>query len=169
MRDYKTHRNSKVCGRCGFERPISDFPYSAGQYRFLCKEHWKEYCAEQRAARKKSGKQRKYDKERYWKNPQHFRDKATTEGQKYRKTVLEHYGGAPPACACCGEQIYEFLCIDHTDGGGEKHRRQEGIIGGASTYRWLIKKGFPKGFRVLCANCNSAYGFYGYCPHGKGH
>jgi hypothetical protein len=31
--------------------------------------------------------------------------------------------------------------------------------------RWLRKNGFPKGFRVLCHNCNFAHGHYGYCPH----
>jgi hypothetical protein len=30
---------------------------------------------------------------------------------------------------------------------------------------WLKRNGYPKGFRVLCHNCNSARGLYGYCPH----
>lgn len=41
-------------------------------------------------------------------------------------------------------------------------------------YLWLRKRGFPKQvvidstvetLRVLCANCNMARGWYGYCPH----
>ena len=32
---------------------------------------------------------------------------------------------------------------------------------------WMIKNNFPKGFQVLCHNCNLAKGFYGKCPHEK--
>ena len=84
--------------------------------------------------------------------------------RKLRKVVLEHYGGNPPKCDCCGENYIEFLAIDHINGGGKKHRK---IIGFAHIYEWLIKNNFPKGFRILCHNCNSALGYYGYCPHQK--
>ena len=67
-------------------------------------------------------------------------------------------------CACCGEDHYEFLAVDHIHGKGHEHRaalRRAGTV----LYRWLVKNNFPPGFRVLCHNCNSALGFYGYCPH----
>jgi hypothetical protein len=32
-------------------------------------------------------------------------------------------------------------------------------------YVWLRDNGWPEGYRVLCHNCNSARGLYGYCPH----
>lgn len=35
-------------------------------------------------------------------------------------------------------------------------------------FQWLSKHGLPTGFRVLCHNCNSAHGYYGYCPHDVG-
>lgn len=75
-----------------------------------------------------------------------------------REKCIAHYG---PDCACCGESRYEFLCIDHINGGGEQHRK----IAGSKISRWLIKNNFPPGFRVLCSNCNSSLGHYGYCPH----
>lgn len=31
--------------------------------------------------------------------------------------------------------------------------------------KWLKRNDWPKGFRVLCHNCNSSLGYYGYCPH----
>ena len=71
----------------------------------------------------------------------------------------------PPRCACCGEKTYEFLSIDHIDGGGSKHRRDMKISGGTATTEWLVRNKFPKGFQVLCHNCNMAKGFYGECPH----
>jgi len=96
------------------------------------------------------------------------RDKLVHYQQRYkiklRKACLEFYGGSPPRCGCCGERTYEFLSIDHIDGGGNKHRRE---IGGSGTafYRWLVKNAFPKGFQVLCYNCNFAKGHNGTCPH----
>ena len=30
-----------------------------------------------------------------------------------RRKILEHYGGNPPKCACCGEAQYFFLTLDH--------------------------------------------------------
>ena len=82
--------------------------------------------------------------------------------QKLRRIVLEYYGGNPPKCACCGENHIEFLCIDHINGGGNEHLRKIGI---AYLYAWLRKKNFPKGYRVLCHNCNISLGNYNYCPH----
>ena len=80
-----------------------------------------------------------------------------------RKDVIERYGGKPPKCACCGETIYEFLCIDHVNNDGAKHRKE---IGGHSrTNEWLIKHNYPDGFQVLCYNCNMAKWLCGECPH----
>jgi hypothetical protein len=83
--------------------------------------------------------------------------------QKKRKEVLLHYSNGNPKCECCGETASEFLCIDHINGGGHKHRQKVGC--GAGFYLWIIRNDFPEGFRVLCHNCNLSYGFYGYCPH----
>ncbi len=84
--------------------------------------------------------------------------------KSFRIKCLNAYGGNPPKCACCKENKYEFLCIDHIKGGGRKHRKKLGF-GGQVLYRWLVKYNFPKGFQVLCHNCNLAKGFYGKCPH----
>lgn len=78
--------------------------------------------------------------------------------RRVREEVLKHYGGQ---CACCKEATYEFLAIDHINGGGRKHRTE---INTPLPY-WLKKNGFPEGFRILCHNCNLAKGRYGYCPH----
>ena len=78
--------------------------------------------------------------------------------QRLRDEVLKHYGGK---CECCKERMFEFLAIDHINGGGGKHRKAVKID---FTY-WLKKNNFPPGYRVLCHNCNMAMGRYGYCPH----
>lgn len=82
-----------------------------------------------------------------------------------KMTVLRHYSGDEPSCACCGEQHVEFLALDHVHGGGNAHRKQTGTKGGAAFYAWIVKNGYPSGYRVLCHNCNMAYGIWGCCPH----
>jgi hypothetical protein len=86
--------------------------------------------------------------------------KKRSEAMRYRERVLNHYGHK---CACCGEDRYEFLSVDHMNGDGAAHRRVIG--GGKAIYRWLVKHNFPDGFQILCHNCNFAMGAYGYCPH----
>ena len=86
---------------------------------------------------------------------------------KTRKIVLEHYGGIPPKCACCGEGQMEFLCIDHINNDGSNHRKRIGITSGHLA-SWIIKNKFPELFQILCHNCNNAKGFYGKCPHKNG-
>lgn len=89
-------------------------------------------------------------------------------GRKARRDLrlkaLDAYGGR---CACCGERRYEFMAIDHVDGGGSAHRKslREQGVGPEGFLRWLERSGYPQGFRLLCHNCNSAYGYYGECPH----
>jgi hypothetical protein len=89
----------------------------------------------------------------------------------YKTTVFNHYSNGNICCACCGEKQIEFLSIDHIDNDGSKHRKElADTLGnpfGAGIYRWLIKNRFPKGFRVLCMNCNFALGHFGYCPHSQ--
>lgn len=90
--------------------------------------------------------------------------------QKYstmRHNVIYHYSNGSMDCECCGEGHYEFLCIDHINGGGNKHRVEIGL-GTQSFYSWLVRNNYPDGYRVLCTNCNSSLGFYGYCPHQGG-
>ncbi len=99
------------------------------------------------------------------------RDELLKKSKEYREQtrlmVLTHYSnGETPRCACCNEQNIEFLCIDHINGGGRQHRKQL-IKSGITPYLWLVRNDFPEGYRVLCWNCNSSLGLYGYCPHDK--
>jgi hypothetical protein len=81
-----------------------------------------------------------------------------------RNEVISHYGGR---CSCCGETEDIFLCIDHMDNDGGKHRRSIENSGGIHFYRWLKKHNYPDRFQVLCWNCNSAKAYRGQCPHQK--
>jgi len=94
------------------------------------------------------------------------RQKRRSYNKKYyvkaRIEALQHYSGKSPLCACCGEPRLPFLVIDHVDGGGHQHRKTLGV---ANIYIWLRLQNYPKGFRVLCHNCNMALGLYDQCPH----
>lgn len=76
-----------------------------------------------------------------------------------REQVIAKYGGC---CACCGENQFEFLAVDHVHGGGRKHRQT--FDSGVRYHQWLLAE-HREGFRVLCHNCNMSHGLYGYCPH----
>ena len=103
----------------------------------------------------------------YWRHKERLRLRIKERNRRYNERqklrVFEHYGGAPPSCACCGEKHLEFLSLDHLDGGGAKQRRQ--LHGSSNMYHWVIVNGFPTGFQVLCMNCNFAKGKFGGCPH----
>lgn len=90
------------------------------------------------------------------------------EKQKiFRYEVLKLYStnSNVPVCACCGEKEIKFLALDHKEGGGTAQRKALNTRGGNSFFFYLKKLGFPKGFQVLCHNCNMAKGIYKICPH----
>ena len=77
--------------------------------------------------------------------------------------VLRLYGSQ---CACCGEGTFEFLTIDHINGGGRAHVKRIG--GNPTTLYRRIRSGQENkdDYRVLCFNCNSGRQRNGgVCPH----
>jgi len=79
-----------------------------------------------------------------------------------RGVLIEEYGSK---CECCGEDNVLLLAIDHINGGGRK-QREELKVGGSGLMAILNRGDLPKNeYRLLCHNCNSAHGYYGYCPH----
>lgn len=120
---------------------------------------------------------KKYNKEYYKKN--HVikkRKERVYDTKEYRvkkrlekrTIVINYYSDGTMCCKCCGEKEIKFLSVDHINGGGNKHRKELKFSkdgSGGDIYRWLIKNNYPKGFQILCHNCNMAKGFYGTCPH----
>lgn len=107
-------------------------------------------------------KQREYHKLWHAKNRIHTLAKQKEYQLKIKLKVFKAYSGNIVQCECCSEQEIKFLSIDHIQGGGTKHKAE---IGSHKIYFWLINNNFPKGYRVLCHNCNQAIGFFGECPH----
>jgi hypothetical protein len=94
-------------------------------------------------------------------NRETYLPKLRDRHRQLRRAVIELYGRA---CACCGESTVEFLAIDHVNGGGNQARKAGELA--ATLCRKLLEHGQPHpDYRLLCHNCNSALGYYGYCPH----
>src|SRR5690606_39680958 len=55
------------------------------------------------------------------KDPEDHKRRRKDWYNKARFEAIMHYGGK---CACCGESTYEFLCLDHSNGGGNQHRKE---------------------------------------------
>lgn len=104
-------------------------------------------------------------RERYHANGDEHRAAGRRRKRQLKELVLEAYGGA--RCVCCGETAFEFLTMDHANNDGNEHRRELKEKHGYNMdmYRWLKNNNFPRGFQVLCWNCNCAKAHYGICPH----
>ena len=82
-----------------------------------------------------------------------------------RLEVIDHYSNGKRVCKCCGVSEIKFLTMDHTNGGGNKHRS---TMKWSDLYQWLISNGLPDGFQVLCFNCNMGRSVNGgICPHAE--
>jgi hypothetical protein len=106
---------------------------------------------------------KEWRREWYQRRPELQREYHQRLDRNLKEAVIAAYGGK---CKCCGADEYEFLTIDHVDGGGQKHKRS---VPGFKIYRWLRNNGFPQDgrFQLLCISCNFAKGIYGECPHVK--
>jgi len=96
------------------------------------------------------------------KNRETLLDMMRIRKRQQRQWLIALYGGK---CECCGETRWEFLAIDHLDGGGSQERKR---FGTTAYYKHLADAGrrLP-GYRLLCHNCNASLGMYGYSPHTK--
>jgi hypothetical protein len=81
----------------------------------------------------------------------------------FKKLAIKHYSNDKFECNCCGENQLGFLTIDHINKDGGKHKKEIH----RQLYKWLFDNDFPKGFQVLCFNCNSGRNITEdkKCPH----
>lgn len=141
----------KICGRCLNEKTESDFITTKGKISPRCEE-CRDYNARWRWMKRRTLSPEALKKEQL---------SALTRSRGYRTSILAAYGNK---CACCGETTPEFLALDHINNDGAEDRKKVGLAGGAF-YSHVLKLGCPPTFRLLCHNCNSSRGYYGYCPH----
>jgi len=167
-----THNDMKQCRICKIDKELNQFKVSKKNldgYSFDCIEcqdkKWKEHrrlsiTKFYQTHKKKIALERSLKREEKRKYDKKYRKKTTL---LLKQEAMNAYGGK---CNCCGETQLDFLAIDHINGGGNKERKAGIHYTGTAMYRWLRKRGFPEGFRVLCHNCNwSAHLHNGTCIH----
>ena len=111
------------------------------------KEHNKQYREENKEKIKENGKQRC--------------EKNREEDMNFRLHIIEYYGNV---CSCCGEDMIEFLSIDHKNNDGAEQRKTHGV--GIVFYKWIIANDYPDDLQILCRNCNWGKRVNnGVCPH----
>lgn len=101
-------------------------------------------------------------RQRYWEDPERHRETQRQRDLALRVEFIAAYGGV---CVCCGEDEPAFLCLGHVNGDGCRDRA---ATGGRNTgvIRRLKREGWPQdGYRLLCANCNTATMRGRTCPH----
>lgn len=151
----------RACSKCGGNKPLSGgfYFHKRHGYSYVCKDCTK---ADRKARYSKdSTRQKAVKRSAYHADLASSRARRRRAYKKVRAEVIAAYGGR---CSCCGERREEFLAVDHIHGDGKKDRTAHGA--GYSFYIYLRRNGFPKDrYRLLCHNCNMAYGLRGYCPH----
>ena len=160
----------KKCSKCKKEKSLSEF------HNNKTFKDGKSYCCKKCANEMASIAQRK----RYLKDPKRFNEKHRKWVQmnhkksceamrrwrgKNKEKVFKNYSVDGKIECFCKENEIAFLTIDHINGCGKELRKKQGL--GAALYGWLIKNNFPKGFQILCYNCNNAKHKLGLCPHQK--
>lgn len=83
-----------------------------------------------------------------------YMERAKENVKKLKEIIFNHYG---KKCMCCGETETRFLCIDHINGDGKKHREELGSMKkwtGRGFYEWIINNNYPDTLQLLCYNCN---------------
>jgi hypothetical protein len=142
------------CHKCKQEKPSSEFGVDRSQKRgfnYQCKKCVYEYRQRPEVKKKVAAWERNH------------RGAQRRARRNRRIEAIQKLGGK---CECCGETQIEFLAFDHIHGlRGREFKRNGNDAGDALALRIRKEVSPEKEFRVLCHNCNSALGFYGYCPH----
>ena len=98
----------------------------------------------------------------YWIiNKDHLANLGKIDYKRRKLEVLSYYSKGIPHCACCGIRELQFLTIDHINNDGKDYSQNIR----RSLYWYLKRSNFPKGYQVLCWNCNCAKRLSGSCPH----
>lgn len=82
---------------------------------------------------------------------------------KLKSDVIRIYSSNKNECFCCHEKDIRFLVIDHVN--GRKSEGHDKKMTGYKLYLWLKKNNYPKGYQVLCQNCNFSKFIHGECIH----
>ena len=161
--------NTKEYMKKYYQQHKDDFKRNAKKYRGTetYKKRHREYMRKWHKTEKCKNYLKKYKKgEKYKKYMRiHGPKYSHRYFYKIKLEVFAHYSNNDIKCNCCGEKEIKFLTIDHINSKGLQHRKQIRKYG-SEFYVWLKKNNYPKGYQVLCFNCNCGKRInHGICPH----
>ena len=136
-----TNTLSKKCSKCKRIKSIDEF--SIRKDRKNAYNSWCNDCLNTRARQRHNNNKLQENLSRAY-----YRD-------ILRIIVLQVYSQNKMCCELCGEDDLDVLTIDHIDGNGAQHRKNNHLCGGEDMHKWIIDNEFPDGLRVLCRNCNT--------------
>lgn len=144
-----------ICTKCGETKESEFSPTAIKWHRKRCKTclanaHHEYY---------KMHKQKYliYNRTRYlrYHNEPEFKARRNAQNEKsytrIREKVLSHYSEGKIECAICGFNDIRALCLDHIIAVGMTNSHKKA---GKAFLRFIIRNNYPRGFQVLCANCN---------------
>ena len=147
----------KKCSKCGIVKPSLEFR------GLRCRSCRSEYDMHRLKTNTSARQLYLISKKKYYINN---KDKIlaynTSNRNKLKAEVINHYSNGLNCCACCKESDIRFLSIDHINNNGAEHRKSMR----KSICRWLRRNNYPIGYQVLCFNCNLGKSINkGICPH----
>ncbi len=107
-----------------------------------------------------------YHRDYYYKHKEERKHFIIESAKKYNRKiklrVAEHYGNK---CVCCNESNINLLTIHHIHGREDKNK-EENKRTGIHFWKWLDKNNYPKGYQLICYNCNLSTKNYKkeFCP-----
>ena len=87
----------------------------------------------------------------YYSHKQQLRNYQKQLRRQNKQDVIFHYSNGLMECQACRIKTFEILTLDHVNGNGNKHRK---AINSLSIWSWIKRMKYPKGYQVLCYNCN---------------
>jgi hypothetical protein len=87
-------------------------------------------------------------------------EKASAKALRIKTKVVAYYSNGNmrcmnPKCEVIGGATnIKGLCVDHINGRGGQEMKRLGMKGGTKFYLYLVRKGFPPGYQILCGSCN---------------
>lgn len=161
----------KTCTKCGIRKELTEYYFHTlrGKYKpqSMCKSCHiamvTKYKTSHRIIKlkvikppkinlRKIRKHEKY-KRLYMVNKEKFAIYSKKRRILIKTEVLTHYGNNECKCVKCGFGDIRALSIDHINGNGAEHRKENKNVRGNHVYEWLRKNKFPEGYQTLCMNC----------------
>lgn len=179
-KSYYANNKEKILAKCKLNYPkikdktaIHNKKYYEN-HRDLFKKNGKTYREHNSEKIRLRSKERYYQKPRkrkdyYMRNKERIKIQSKNKRLEIKTEVITHYGNGECKCIRCGFADIRALSIDHINGNGNQHRKENQYLRGNHVYEWLRKNKFPEGYQTLCMNCQlikrSENQEYRYKPH----